>query len=690
MFTALLTMGGLGVLVGAGLAVASKIFYVYVDPKVEAVDEALPGANCGGCGYPGCSSTAAAIVAGEASPSACVAGGPELAEQIAGILGVAVSVSEPDVARPGCYYGVADADTLYLYEGAPDCRAAALLSGGMKVCRVGCLGLGTCAAACPFDALSMGPDGLPVVDEQKCTGCGTCERVCPKGIIRLSSLVRRIMREYTTEECTTPCQRACPAGLDIREYMKRAAEGDFEGSLLVIKERNPFPATIGRICPHPCETACRRNLVDEAVAINPIKRCASDLERSAGRHILPKKAPETGRRVAVAGGGIEGLSAAYFLARLGHAPTVLEATDRLGGLLRTAIPAERLPAAALDWDIEGILEMGVDAKTNTALGRDATISALLQEGYDAVFVASGGWDSRLGRNPSAGPEKVLPGVFLLIDAVRAESREKLDFKDNAVFAGGGKTAVSAAMEVASKNKVVLLRTARGEAGVDEALVSQAREKGVEILFNTAVTRLFGEDRSLQEVEVMDLGSCEKKTIPADRLVVAAGRVPELVFVRQVDEEQEGEAALDQESLPPEDQDTDGPIAWVAVPPYKKPAADLSGGLLSPADELTDYAAAVEAVGAGRRGAASVQMVMNGQEPALPENVITPTVRVQDVAELSGVSPKHREPLAAAGPGEMAPGVERETGYTRETARREARRCLQCGLVCYEADAKKTA
>ena len=129
MVEAVVMMGGLGLLVGAGLAVASKIFYVYVDPLIVEIDEALPGANCGGCGYPGCSANAEAIVAGKAAPNSCVAAGPEVAEIIAGILGVTVAAKEPDIARPGCYYGVQDADLKYAYDGLDDCRAAAMLKG---------------------------------------------------------------------------------------------------------------------------------------------------------------------------------------------------------------------------------------------------------------------------------------------------------------------------------------------------------------------------------------------------------------------------------------------------------------------------------------------------------------------------------------------------------------------------------
>ena len=467
---AIYMMGGLGLIVGVCLAAASKIFYVFVDPKILAVEDLLPGANCGGCGLPGCSSNAEAIVAGKSAPSSCVAAGPETAQAIAALLGVAMTVSEPDIARPGCYYNALEAETKYEYDGLGDCRAVALLSGGMKVCTIGCLGLGTCARACPFGAISMGPDGLPVVHEGRCTGCGTCERVCPKHIITLSSATRRIMREYTTDECTTPCQRACPAGINIREYIHQISEGNYSRAVQVIKERNPFPTVIGRICPRPCEEQCRRQYVDEPVGINYLKRFVADYERETGERVLPFKAPATGRRIAVVGGGVSGLSTAFFSARLGHGATVFEAEEKLGGLLRSAIAASRLPAEVLDWDIQGILDIGVTAETGKMIGRDVTVSLLLSDGFDAVYLSTGGWDSRLARKNRANENATLQGMALMIDLMRMDAEKFADVKGRQVVivatSGLALKAADTCRSLGADKVTVLFRESKRNAGIE--------------------------------------------------------------------------------------------------------------------------------------------------------------------------------------------------------------------------------
>jgi len=671
-----LVMGLLGAISGLGLAIASKVFYVYVDPKIEEVDELLPGANCGGCGYPGCSANAQAIVAGESAPSSCVACGEDVIAKIAEVLGVKLEAKEPEVASPGCKYGLLDAELKYIYDGINDCRAANLIDGGAKTCPVGCLGLGTCVKACPFDALSIGPDKLPVVDMDKCTGCGTCERVCPKHIITLSSNSLSIMKEYTADQCTAPCQRACPAGVDIPSYIRAIKNNDYETAIRTIKLTNPLPAVCGRICVHPCEYECRRNLVDEPVAINDLKRFVSDYERNSGKRIHVPRAPETEINAAIIGGGAEGLTTAYLLNRLGHNATIYEASDRLGGILRTGIPENRLPHDILDWEIDGILDAGVKAVTGKKLGEDITIASLLKDGYSAVFVATGGWDTIMhSRKTDANTGAPLPGIHILLDFMLMEE-DKISLQENNIMIlGGGKSAVDAAricINKGAKTVSIILRANIEASPFTGEDIKQLEEEGIRFYFGSVITKMEGKGKNLKHVFIKDIGQDTEKVIPVDTLFVGTGRFPELIYVPQNREE-------DAADTNPEDE-----VLWETLSPYPGPFAQEDEGIFRPGEVISDYKAVVEAIGSGRRAANSVHRFFKGMPVEAPANMLRVNSMVLNIRELKpiDISPRQQVKELSLEEQSVNPSAEICQGFSEEQAVKEANRCLDCGLICY--------
>lgn len=216
---------GLGLLMGALLALASKLFAVKKDEKAEAIKECLPGANCGGCGYSGCDAYAAAVSSGDAPVNKCSVGGAEAASKIAQIMGVDAGAQVRMRAQVMCSGTGEYAKKKYIYEGIDDCVAASKIGGGDKMCKNGCIGLGTCVRACPFDAIVV-ENGVAAVDYSKCKGCGICVSACPKGIIKLIPFDAKHWvgcmsvddGKNTRKVCDVGCisckicQKNCPAG----------------------------------------------------------------------------------------------------------------------------------------------------------------------------------------------------------------------------------------------------------------------------------------------------------------------------------------------------------------------------------------------------------------------------------------------------------------------------------------------
>jgi len=674
------------------LALASKIFYVYVDPKILEVESALPGANCGGCGYPGCAGAAEAIATGKAPANICVGGGPDVQARVAEIMGVELLEAEPEIAQPGCYYGTDKADLKYIYDGFGDCRAAMLLDGGPKVCSVGCIGLGTCVSACPFDALSMGSDGLPVVDLELCTGCGTCERVCPKNIISLRNMTQKLLHFNDPNECLAPCRQTCPAEINIPLYIKQVREGDYEGAVHTIRERNPLLLTCGRVCPHPCEDACRRGAQEDPVAINYLKRFVADYEMNSKKRYPIRTAPPTNHRVAIIGGGPAGLSCAYFLARLGHSATIFEAMPKLGGMLRYGIPEYRLPKAVLDWEIEGILNLGVEHRTNVRFGVNFNLDQLVIAGYEAIFLGIGAWrDARLNVK---GED--LEGCYTGIDFLaRVGKGDMPPVPKRAAVIGGGNTAVDCArtlLRMGAEEVTMVYRRTRKEMPANELEIEASEHEGIKFLFLAAPTQVVGdEEGKVVNLEYlrMELGepdaSGRRRPVPVkgsetllevDMVITAIGQSPDVGFLEESKSMKNlkvtrwNTIVVDEITL----QSEDIPFVFAA------------------GDAFTGPSLVVEAIGTGRRAAASMHRYLGGEEKVRATQRLLLKDRIPGTffTDVEDIVPKPRSVQEELEVDDRIHNFEEvELCLSEKEAKRESERCLYCGLICYHHEADKS-
>ncbi|MCC8022344.1 MAG: FAD-dependent oxidoreductase, partial [Clostridiales bacterium] len=312
-----------------------------------------------------------------------------------------------------------------------------------------------------------------------------------------------------TGDCRPPCALACPAGTDCQGYVGLIANGEFKQALKVAKDVNPFPASIGRVCPHPCETACRRKHVEEPISIAWLKRFVADKDIGEEPYV-PQQAKPTGKKVAVVGGGPGGLSSAYFLAVQGHQVTVYDAMPEMGGMLRYGIPAYRLPKDVVDREIDIVARLGVKLVNNRRLGQDFTLEELRRDN-DAVVIATGAWVSRGMRVPGEELDCVVGGI----DFLRTVALGKpMDLGKKVVVVGGGNTAMDAcrtAVRLGAEEVSIIYRRTRAEMPADDVEIREAEEEGVVFRYLTNPLEFREGSVLLQKMELGEMDTSGRRT-----------------------------------------------------------------------------------------------------------------------------------------------------------------------------------
>ena len=471
------------------------------------------------------------------------------------------------------------------------------------------------------------------------------------------------------------CRNGCPAGIDIPRHVRRLLEGDYTAALAVIRERNPFPAVCGRICPHPCETGCRRGEIDEPVSIRALRRFIADYVESNPEWREAPPAERRTERVAVVGAGPSGMACAYYLAQLGYPVTVFEALPVAGGAMMVGIPDYRLDKRVLRREIATIEQLGVEIRLNTRIGKDVTVDQLWAQGYRAIFLSPGAQRGQRLRCP--GEDQA--GVAEAVDFLRKVNLgEPVSIGERVVVVGGGNVAMDAArtsVRLGAKKVYLVYRRLKQHMTAHKDEVREAEEEGIEMHFLAAPLEVLGSGKVTGlRCQRMQLGARDESGRPqpepiarsefvldVDTVIPAIGQSVDLSFLSKELGLQTGRGGA------------------LAADSYTM--ATNVPGIFAGGDAVLGPATVIEAIAHGEKAAVSIDRYLRGEElrPVLlhargAKKAESPPPTLEEAGSIA------RHPVSVVDAAERIRSfAEVELGLPFEEVIEEAKRCLHCDL-----------
>ncbi len=578
-----------------------------------------------------------------------------------------------ELQRVAEYIGFYDSKLPYTYKEIPLKEENPLVRRDYNLCIL----CGRCVRACveargirAIDFTFRGSQALVgtafdvPLQESGCQFCGTCVEVCPTGALMDTEGVHH--PELEREAVVVPCHYNCPAGINVPLYVYLAGEGKFQASLAIVREKVPFPGVLGRVCIHPCEEGCRRGKINEPIAIKDLKRFVADRDTGEWK-TYSRKLPPTGKKVAIVGSGPAGLTAGYYLAKLGHTVTVFEQLSQAGGMMRVGIPDYRLPKAVLEAEINEIKKAGVEIRLNTKVD---SIDRLFEQGYNAVFLGLGAHAGmKMGVEGEDSPGVIDGATFLR----KVSLGESLPVGNKVAVIGGGNVAIDGArtaLRLGAKEVSIIYRRTRAEMPASPEEVEAALAENIDIVFLANPIKISRPGGKLtMTCSRMELGEPDASgrrrpvAIPGsafsteyDIIIGAIGQSPE---------------------IPKQFNVKTGRGNTIQVAP--ETMATSRAGVWAGGDVASGPDSVIRAIAAGRKAAIAIDKHLGGQgiidEELTTEREIGMYVGMKaDFVPQPRVKMRHL-PVAQR----IGNFTEVEPGLEESAAIAEGKRCFQCGI-----------